>query len=1049
MKSDTDNGGLPSEESTGHVTQSLEDFEPNRGATPRELDIVDDEHPIKAEFGDEYRHTLSAHEGTVGERFAFRYSRAEAFIREYLANSETGCIRRARYELRQHDAVTYDAEWFANHDIPELLDEARDVVGYRPIIETHSAPRGSQRARFEIEDNGVGVSVEEFKAMRELGLSPSHGEGSQLGSFGQGVMSVFNAVGKFGELELSTWSALDGANYRERFRIREFTDLPGQRDEYGTTWTIGAFSDEAADMDTDAAVEEFADAMYVPVLHHTYDEQGVETSKEEYTFSPLVDRVDDDEPAFVYEDDAIEAVMSSSINTPETYLVTMPIDRSCNTGSMSAPFKFHVRIKQEDGRIYHSGSDGADTTGLVPVEDRRFENELIAERGAIHRDQMVPGDLFAYDIDDSDHYHVPVGVDDELVKTRDDLVLWPGADQPTELDHPATDADLNPVIVDGPHEGHRVVSKQEWDSIETEVSNTFVPRSKLELGDVGGYGKTDRADPPCDVKLPEPVDDRDRLMEHNGNLFDVVSARLRGVLDGQATDLFNRLADDGFGAWYHFSEKEREVFTVAYDEYIHSGSEPSSQVVMGTVESLFGVTLPQEVCEQLTVLSRKVEHAPRDTRSPNKKHGRDNRSINEVLQRAGADGDVYMGSTIHADKARLAWAMGDNNQVVSVDGADKYGDYTEMFGWIPIRELDLRGIAEKYDVDADTAEMLERSTDSSSGGSGGVSLADLDAATREVKLRTRKKRHYSSTTPKEIAEQLNGDDGFVSDSHRAKVRHLLVYPETEHDGVEAGSELCVGSIGRTVVPKYVAEFLETVDRCYIVNSDTSPEDTIDDVRSKMVDVEIDTLDVDPFVTFDPDDGDHDVTPNPDIDVGSESISLDDAGEETLCIILKDRLSKMVSGDSDTAESTTAIGTIVKSLVNKEIIDPEITQIAFTSSEVLDRSILTWEDPTRPDDLDDGQYTLGVDRPTLDAPRVVRHKDVSSLPVDSMKWSPNRSVIIDILLPEDQFDRDSSAWEYIVENNQWNIKRQRKSGMAIVELFHHLNDLSDDNTPALP
>ena len=1046
MAPETDDSASPVEGTTGNVTQSREDFEPNRGAVPRELDVADNEHPVKEELDGEYRHTLSAHEGTVGERFAFRYSRAEAFIREYLANAETGLIRRARHELRQYDASTYDSEWFQSHGIPELFDEARDVVGYHPIIETHSAPRGSQRARFKIEDNGVGVSIEEFKAMRELGLSPSHGEGKQLGSFGQGVMSVFNAVGKFGELTLTTWSVLDDANYRERFRIREFNDLPGKRDEYGTTWTVPSFSDEAKDMDVDAAVEEFADAMYAPVLHHSYDEEGVETGKEEYTYTPLVEMVDDDETTFVYEDDYIEAVMSPAIDDPETFLVTMPIERSCGTGSMGAPYKFHVRIKEEDGSVYHSGSDGEDTTGLVPVEDRRYENEQIAEREAIYWDQSVPGDLFAYDIDDSDHYHVPPGVDDELVGARDDLVLWDGADRPTELDHPATDTDLNPVIVDGPHEGHRVVSKQVWESIETDVDDTFVPRGNLDLGNVSRRDLTEAANPNCDVKLAEPVDDRDRLKEHDGSLFYTVSARLRGVLNDQAAELFKQLRDDGFDAWYDFDEREREVFTVVYDHYIHDGTEPTSQYVMGNVESRFGVTLPQDVCEQLTVLSREIELAPRNCGRPNRKAGRKHKTVNDVLQKAGSGGDVYMGATVHAGKAQLAWALGDDNQVISVSSASKYEEYTELFGWTPLRSLDLTGIAQKYDVDDDTADLLERDTSQSSH-SGGVSLDDLDAATREIKLRTQKKRHYTSSTPKEVQEELNGDSGCLYGDHSTNIRHLLVYPETEFEGVESGSDLCVGSIGRTIVPKYVAEFLETVDRCYLVEPDTDESDIMDEVRSNMADCEIETIDIDPFVSWVK--GSQAVcTVNPNTDIDQQSVSLDDAGEETACILLPDRLHNMVTGESEMAESKSALGTIIKSIVEEDAIDETIERVAIIEQSTINQSILTWVDPTRPDDLDSVQAQFGDPRDKLDSPTVVSHKNASTPDVESERWSPSNDVVIDIMLPEDEFERDTDVWNHIVSSNSWSIKKQRSSGKTIVDLLHRLSELTPDDEPTL-
>lgn len=1039
MESDTDSSQLPSEQSIGNVEQSREDFEPAGETIPREMDIADDSHPIKEALDGEYRHELRAHDATVGERFTFRYGEANAFIREYLANAETGCIRRARHELRAHDGSTYDSAWFDSHDIPELLEEAREVVGYYPVIETFRSEPGSQKARFKIKDNGVGISVEEFKAVRELGLSPSHDVGSQVGSFGQGLMSVFNASGKHGELELTTWSMLDGANYRERFRMRGFTDLDGKRDEIGTTWKIPAFCEEARDMDIDGSIERFTQGMFVPVIHHKLDETGTEQAKEEYTYSPLVDMVPDDEPHFVYEDESIEAVMSPAIGThsskidPLTFLVTMPIKRGDDLGSRSAPFGFHIRVKQEDGRVYHSGGKaGKDYSGLVPVEQRRYENEQIDAKGALRPDQMVPGDLFGYDIDDGDHYHVPTGVDDELVRAEDHLTLWPGADQPESLDHPATDANLNPVVVKGPHEGKDIVDDETWVSIDTDVPNRFASRDNLRFGDVGGYNHGDRADPPCDVKLVEPVDDRDRLRDHDGNMLEVVSARLRDVLIEQASVLFEQLRDDGFDVWYDFNEVEREVFTVAYEKYLHSDTSPTSQATMGIVKEKFGVKLPQEICEQLVVLSREIEHAPRGGHTPNRKSGRTGKPIHEVLREAGVDGDVYMGATVHAKKAELAWELGDDNQVVAVDGASKYPEYEDLFDWTPLRELSLHNIQKKYDIDTDVAERLERNQSSSNNNGGGVSIDELEAKSREIKVRPKRKRSYTSSTPKTVKDELNGEDGFL-DGYRKNVRHLLVYRETDVEGVQVGRRSCIGCVERTIVPNYVADYLEDVDRCYIVEGDNTAEAT-EKIRQEMLTNEIETIDIDSFIDYTPDQ-EPDVTVNADIDTSTEPTPLAELGEETVAIALSTRLNRIVSDGSDNVEASTAIGTIVRALAEKGAITPRTQNIAFIKSDDVDRSIFVWESPMQQHDIE--------------APSIVRHKTVNNIKTESTRWKPSSSILLDILLPKETFNRDSKAWDYFVKGNKYDIRKNRKKGTAIVDMLHHQAEVVPDDEEVLP
>ncbi len=1024
MSSNTDGESVEAE--------AREQFEPARGSIPQEIDVAEDEHPIKQALGKSSHRKLKAHEGTLGERFAFRYSRSEAFIREYLANAETGCIRRARYELKQVDSDEYDGEWFESHTIAELLDEAREVTGYHPIIEVHSSPEGASMDRFRIEDNGIGISVNEFIGLKELGLSASHDEGTQLGQFGQGVMSVFNAVGEYGELTLETYSRRDGANYRERFRITGFNDLPGTRDNYGTTWKIPAFSDEAADMDIEEAMEEYTEAMYVPVIYHTYDGDGTKQGKEEYTYTPLAELVSDTEPAFVYEDEYVEAVMSPAISNPKTFLVSQPIERGCTNGSFDAPAKFHLRIKKENGCIYKSTHEDRDNTGLIPVVEDRFENELIKSRNAIHPGQLVPGDIVAYDVDGYETRVVPTGVDDEYIETIEDLQVVD-----IDISHPDTDSSLDPTVVDGPHEGVNLVDEETWNSIETDVESTFVPYSQINLArrrDLTGLS-IDKNEIPSgyDIQLVQPVDDRDRFEDHDGAMIRAVSKELNQTLLDESQKLFERVAEDGFSAFYDFDKHERDVFTVAYEEYIGEGEKTSALVVGQKIKDLFDVQPSSHLNEQMAKLSTKVEHAPRSAIQPNKTSHRENKKISTVIRNAGADGTVYMGSTIHADKANLVWEIHEQNQVVAIDGSHMYDEYKTLFDWVPLKTIDLRGIADKYDVSDDIAEKYERAPRDGSGG-GGVSLDELDAATREIKIRGSKQRSYSSSTPKEVKDTFESENPTLHIG-RNNIQHLLVFPETDVGGVGIGRDACGGTIGRTIVPKYVTEYLEDVDNCYVCEHGNYMG-AMHEIRQSMLNRPVDVVDIGDLLSSDLDDEGELIRtfdPTDDPEISTESVTYDDLGDETAGVVLSSQIRSMLDDDSG-IDDDTIYTTLTKSLVEEGALSTDVERIAISDPNTIDETLLVWN-PNR-DDLD------GVD--------LIRHKDAPfSNKWGATSWRPSNSLKLDLLFPEEQFPRDTPEWNAVVEDNAYRIKRDRSRGKAIVDLLHHMAKHVPDDVEIFP
>ncbi len=1022
-------------EADGGTTFDETEFRPTHGTVPSEVDVADDEHPLKQALGDEAHRAIEADERVVGERFAFRYQEPRAFVREYLANAETGCIRRARLELTEHNPDTYDTEWFDNHTVPELLDEAREVVGYYPVIETHAAPPGTNKPRFRIEDNGIGISVEEFMVMKKLGLSASHNEGTQLGSFGQGVMSVFPVVGRYGDLTITTKSRLDGSNYSVRFKIDGFNDLTGTRDDYGTTFDIPAFADEV-DIDVNDAIEEYTEGMYVPVLHHKYDGEGLEDSKEEYTYTPLEDLLPEGAPRVTYEDDMIEAVASpvigngrADVQEPKIFLVTMPIEDNTSLPTLSCGWKYHIRIKDESGAIYECTHEHTDHEGLVPVEPERYTEELIEAKEAVHTGHLGPGDLVGYGQSDGT-YAVPRGIDDELVTSRDDLDV---VDRDKEMGgqrvgdaYPEPIEGLSTKVVDGQHEDRWVLPKEEWDAMETGVDDQFVSQDDLNLASKRKLSD----DNEYDVALPTPVDDRDRLGKHGGQTYEIVSRRLSAQFEERAQELFERFAEGGFDVWYDLEEADRGLFTKAFTQKIYPGHEVSADFIIEKGRA-FDVTFDESTAEKLAIFYQNIELAPRGCDRPERKGSRNTVKVKDVLLKAGEDSDVYMGATISRDKAELAWEIDDNNQVVCVDGADRYQVYDDLFGWTPLKDLDLYDVGQ-YDVGADVVQRLERSSTSSSDSSGGGWSGELDAETREIEIRSDEQRVTRSTTPRDAVERL--EDGGVVSKPSGSASYLLVFREPDVGGVGVGRKAAIGPIGRTVVPNYVADYFEAqdVDNIYVIEGSYYDE-AVNDIRSRMRDQEFETISLDPYIEA-TDDG-LEVNSDPDT-VDRSTERLGDLGPETIVVTLPDQLLDVVSGDDEYAfvDEDQSVATICRSLCENDVIRATHERIVLTDSSSVNETALAWG-ATKP------MYSSrGV------TPKLVKHSNISSYnlepPYDN--WSPSNNTYMELILPEDVFDRSTDEWKATAGKLSYKIKKQRSQGMTMVNLLHRLAELTPED-----
>jgi len=354
----------------------LEQYRSTAGAEVKTANVASEDHALRNLVDDGGTKERIYDSQQAGARFVNFYDDPAAAIREYLSNSETACVRRARHELK-------DAG-FTEDEIPDgttaMLEMAKEEVGYEPLIEV-TYNRKSDEVRLVIEDNGIGISSDEYEVVQHVGYSTSHDEGGQLGNFGIGWMSGFLLTSVSGLFKMRTKSFLTDESYSTAEYVANFEMLDGGPDEYGTRFEFPSFGEAAKNIDIPSKVSEFADGMTIPVLYRDFNASGDETHRsDDFLATRMEDDYADDSMVVMYENEFFKAVMSPDRKEngrgTHTFNISMPIRR--NTDSFGSNNKFNAkwqwdyRGKKEDGPIVHCDSDES-LIGLVPKEDTKYD----------------------------------------------------------------------------------------------------------------------------------------------------------------------------------------------------------------------------------------------------------------------------------------------------------------------------------------------------------------------------------------------------------------------------------------------------------------------------------------------------------------------------------------------------------------------------------------------------------------------------------------------------------------------------------------------------
>lgn len=362
------------------MSQTEDDLEQYRGTAGAEVktaNVSADDNPLKQKLGEEDGAKERKYDAKIaGERFVQFYDDSAAAIREYLSNAETACIRRARHELL--DAGFTEDE--IPDEVADLLDMAKEETGYEPLIEV-TYNRKPDATRLIIEDNGIGISTEEYQVVQRIGYSTSHQEGSRLGNFGMGWMSGFQLTSINGMFKMFTKSYLTDEAYGTVEYVANCEFLDEAPTEYGTRFEFPGFGEAAKEINIPAKVEEYADGMTISVLYRDFDASGQETHRsDDFLATRMEDDYSDDSMVVIYENEYFKAVMSPDSKETgrglTTYNISMPIRRNTDgfgtNNAYNAPWKWDFRAKQENGPIVSCESDES-LVGLVPKENTKYD----------------------------------------------------------------------------------------------------------------------------------------------------------------------------------------------------------------------------------------------------------------------------------------------------------------------------------------------------------------------------------------------------------------------------------------------------------------------------------------------------------------------------------------------------------------------------------------------------------------------------------------------------------------------------------------------------
>lgn len=315
---------------------------------PKNLAVASDDHPLVQQTGTTETLEWNVPPTVLKHVSDGLYVSEEATFREFLANSETACLR------------TDSGEGVAPDD-------------YQPIIEV-TYNRANNEVVFQ--DNGVGMTSRVVvDVLRNIGVTTIRDSGNYSGQFGMGLASFLKLIGSDNSMIMKTHSRITDENYAAYVNLGGFDPVEGglPDDIYGTRFEM-IHKPDVDPSEVRDYVEKYAEHLRVPVHYEEYDTDGKQVFDEDWGGSVFEDEYDDDKMVIAVEEEGLFRAVCSPDSAGQTLLVSMPIDRGVDdegSGKFDAPYQFDLRILDESGAIVKC-EHGGEHEGLSPVPDSEY-----------------------------------------------------------------------------------------------------------------------------------------------------------------------------------------------------------------------------------------------------------------------------------------------------------------------------------------------------------------------------------------------------------------------------------------------------------------------------------------------------------------------------------------------------------------------------------------------------------------------------------------------------------------------------------------------------
>lgn len=310
------------------------------------------------------------------------------------------------------------------------------------------------------------------------------------------------------------------------------------------------------------------------------------------------------------------------------------------------------------------------------------------------------------------------------------------------------------IIYEGPNKGFMPVSDAEYESMDEDRRDQYIPKREVS---------------PNDKQIPSPTGTRESL-EPDTEFWSDLHSRFRSMYQ---SEIRSQLEDLQNPSDFH-------NLTVNEKKQLYSGVENlglSRELVeecKSVINNTLDISVNESVARVLSSFTDKIRHVPRGTpaSSAETKNGTEGVSVGTVLSSI-EDGDVFMGVSMNDVKMDAAWEDNEQNQIVRVEGTNQYEKYSKLLGWKKLKNV--TDDIEELDITQELYEKLTSNNTSTSTGSSSRN-SGLPAEERLVVV------HMGDKSRKMPASR-------IREKYNNNNEHLIMFPSTSEENLSDNRNL--------------------------------------------------------------------------------------------------------------------------------------------------------------------------------------------------------------------------------------------------------------------